>query len=419
MAHTLLKLITALAFIAPAAPALAQEVDQTSLDYHRGKFKEYSPVNFDLGGPISHYVHMNFHSFYKHATIARTRNTRPLERDLRGDVAAFQASIKSGQINLEAYVKANKQVDGMIILHRGKIVYEAYPRMESWDRHLSWSVSKVFASTALAALERQGKVNMATPVENYVPDLKGTAWAGTSLRDVANMASGINCLDSEGYQNVQACIYKLEESIDLLQRKNPKISTIDHLASMTRHRPAGTKNEYASADTFVIGMVIENITGTPFWIALQDLLWGPMGAESDGLITVSANGVAMFHGGLSLRLRDVARFGQIFTPSGKLDTVGDDHLADLRSEKGIVLAKDNLMYMSSIFGDDLPTHAAWQWDMIWQDGVMSKGGYSGQGILVDPERDLVIAWFGTDGLDFKGHEILEIARQLTQSSLFD
>ncbi|MFT6095100.1 MAG: CubicO group peptidase (beta-lactamase class C family), partial [Pseudohongiellaceae bacterium] len=48
-----------------------------------------------------------------------------------------------------------------------------------------------------------------------------------------------------------------------------------------------------------------------------------------------------------------------------------------------------------------------------------KGGYSGQGIFVDPNRDVVVAWYGTSNSDGDSNSLLPIARQLTQSALFD
>ena len=75
--------------------------------------------------------------------------------------------------------------------------------------------------------------------------------------------------------------------------------------------------------------------------------------------------------------------------------------------------------MTDAMGDDLPVRASWQWDLVWADGAMFKAGYSGQGLYVDPDRALVIAWFGT-GLDFSArtNEMLPVARQVARSGLF-
>ena len=69
--------------------------------------------------------------------------------------------------------------------------------------------------------------------------------------------------------------------------------------------------------------------------------------------------------------------------------------------------------------DDLPLRASWQWDAVWADGGMYKSGYLGQGLYVDPDRDLVVAWFGT-GEDFgaEQNELLPVTRQLVLSGVF-
>ncbi|MEM6545194.1 MAG: hypothetical protein AAF680_09825, partial [Pseudomonadota bacterium] len=53
---------------------------------------------------------------------------------------------------------------------------------------------------------------------------------------------------------------------------------------------------------------------------------------------------------------------------------------------------------------------------VWADGAMFKSGYSGQGLYVDPSRELVIAWFGT-GQNFgeESNEMLSVARQIARS----
>ena len=42
-----------------------------------------------------------------------------------------------------------KQINGVIVLHKGEIIYEKYPDMEPTDRHFLGSVSKSFIGTGL------------------------------------------------------------------------------------------------------------------------------------------------------------------------------------------------------------------------------------------------------------------------------
>ncbi len=416
MENRRIKLALIAALIGGTSFAVAHAQQQTELEKKRDIYREYTPDNFDDGGPISHYAWKNFSAFFPHAVVARTGPERKLAQALRANVASFAVTVDGTETTLGEYVSSSPLIDGMIILSGGKVVYEAYSRMKAHDRHLGWSVTKVYISTALAALERQGKVDVDLSVETYVPALRRTDWAGITVRNIVNMASGIACLDSDGYQNTSSCIYQYEETLGLTAPHNPPVDTLDLIKSMKRYRAAGTKYEYVSPDTYVSGQVIENITGLPLTAALQSLIWDKVGAEADGLMMISPKGNAAAHAGLSARLRDVARFGQIFT-SGGFDVIGNDHMDDLASDKGIRFSPEQLFRMKETWGDDVPSHAAWQWDMIWPDGMMFKGGYSGQGIFVVPKQDIVIAFFGTADTQGNSHDLLKISRQLSVSRL--
>ena len=308
--------------------------NQSSLEDMRELYQMHTPENFDDGGLISRYVWKNFASFYPHATIARTSAARPLRVSTKSSVASFQVTTESGDSSLHNYVNSSPLVDGLIVLAGGNVAYESYPAMEPFERHLGWSITKVIVSTALAALENQGKVDINMPVEIYVPELNGSQWQGISLRNIANMASGISCLDSDGYQTTESCIYRYEESLGLTAPVNPPTATLENLVNMRRHLPAGEKYEYVSANTFVIGLVVANVTGQPLWLALQDLVWNKIGAEADGLMMISPDGTPATHGGISARLRDIARFGQIFTPDSGLGVIGRNYFPDLSLDKG-------------------------------------------------------------------------------------
>ena len=223
-----------------SSPALIAEDDYVveTVGQHRAMFQSVTPENFDDGGKVSHYVWKYFPAFYNMMPIARTGDPRPLDENLRVDVASATLRITGEETAFDRYVNSSPHVDGVIALHEGEIVYEAYPNMAPWDRHYTWSVSKVVASTALAILEAEGRVNVDEPVETYLPELAGTAWEGTSVRNIANMASGIDCRDSDGYQNTEGCIYRFEESLNLTAQVRETLpSTLDVLKTMQRRRP--------------------------------------------------------------------------------------------------------------------------------------------------------------------------------------
>jgi CubicO group peptidase (beta-lactamase class C family) len=290
--------------------------------------------------------------------------------------------------------------------------------MQPWQRHFAWSVTKVLTSTTLAVLVERGEVDMQAPVDRYLPALKDSAWAGIPVQHIADMASGIDCLDSDGYQDKTTCVYTMEESLGITAATGREPNFITHLQGMQMHREAGRKNEYVSANTNVLGLVIEAVTGMPYAQAVAELIWNPIGAEADALMAISANGYVYASGGLHARLRDVARFGQVFTAADTLGVLTPVGVAAMQSG-GVSLGKEAQQYLQNVFAGDVPTRASWQWDMVWDDGAMFKSGYDGQGLYVDPARNLVLAWFGT-GLNYSAttNMMLPVARQLAQSTLF-
>lgn len=400
--------------VVPHAMAAASDIAE-----FRERFRSVTPTTFDTGGAVARQFHLEAPAWLEMMTIARTRDARALPVAIRPDVAALEIRHGEERSALGSYVETNPFVDGVIVLHEGRVVFEAYPRMAPWQRHFSWSVSKVVTSTLLGALVAQGRIDMDRNVTAYLPMLVDTAWDGIALRDIANMASGIDCRDADGYQTPTTCIYRLEEALGVTAPTGYDGGLEAHLRAMTRRGPAGKRNEYLSANTILLGLVIEAVTGKPFARAAQDLLWTPMGAEADGFVSISPEGFAYTSGGVTLRLRDLARFGELLVRPEQFGVLTPAIVADMQGPRGIPLTAERLADLTDAFPDDLPLRAGWQWDLVWADGGMFKGGYSGQGLYVDPARDLVVAWFGSgDDYGSTTHALRDIARQLAHSGQF-
>jgi CubicO group peptidase (beta-lactamase class C family) len=287
------------------------------------------------------------------------------------------------------------------------------------------SVAKVFASTALAILADRGQLDPSQPVDVYLPEVVGSGWEGVAVQDVLDMASGIDCLEmTEGaYSDPSHPYYEYEASLGWqVPTDQTRSSTYEYLTTLGRHTEPGTVMEYTSPNTFIIAWLVERITGQPFNEALSELLWRKIGAESDAFISISAAGAPAAHGGMSSTLRDLARFGLLFTPSAGV--VVDEPIISARYLGAIQHGGRPDIYAAAaekyarIFGGDRPRHNAWQWDLVMDDGDFYKGGFGGQGLYISPSRDLVIAFFGCPPESMVDHELLSISRQLSTSGMF-
>ena len=147
-----------------------------------------------------------------------------------------------------------------------------------------------------------------------------------------------------------------------------------------------------------------------------------MGVEGPLLVHLSPDGIALGHGLLSVRLRDLARFGMLYTPSW--NTIAIEQIvtpeilrrtrAPYRSREFYRAGPSGKKFMERLGDFDIRS-AGRQWDAIWDDGDFFKSGFNTQGIYVSPNRDLVIAYFSLEATQ----QIQKYLRPLVTSGLFD
>ena len=383
--------------------------------------------NWDDGGEVSRYVYAAMGEYFPQASIHRSGEIQPLNKQLNPAIAKINIKSALGQMTLDDYIARDKRIDGLVILHRGKIVYEAYPNMHEFDQHIWFSVSKVIASSIVAILEDQGLLSSEKLLTDYLPELKGSGWEGVKLIHALNMMSGVDCIDADAgdYSNPDACIYAMEASQDFVKRYPSNPTTVyEHLASVKPLVKPGTRFRYSGADTFILSWVAERVTGTPYSELIRREIWSRMGAESTGFITLSNDGAPVTQGGISSTLGDMARFGLLFTPSwpviSQTQIISDSHLAKIQQgEPTAYLNGDGTYYNKHWLKYAEPAHHnSYQWDYVTKNGDIFKAGFGGQGLYISPSRDLVIAYFGTQDQQGARTQLLEISPQLASSKLF-
>ena len=123
-------------------------------DYHKHLLEGGSRRH---GGNLSRFYFLNFSELEKHSRILRSDTPKILEETPREEVRHFLTpkNLDSGEgLPLNEYIQ-QAEVDGLIIIHKGKIVFEGYPRMYPTDFHVNYSVTKIYVSTSIAILENR------------------------------------------------------------------------------------------------------------------------------------------------------------------------------------------------------------------------------------------------------------------------
>lgn len=361
----------------------------------------FSPLKLASGGNQALYTYLNMAEFFPHQVVPRSGAIKSLPYSPEPRFAQIRAQSDMGQLTLAEIIKHPKsRVQGFIILHKGNIVYEEYPGMQADDSHLWWSVAKVLGGVLTEQLIHEGKIDRNRNIVYYLPEFNDSGWDGASVDNVLNMASGIKALDSpQAYGNPLSEMGKLiyAEGILALPTYQP-VTHNEALQNMTSANIPGTKYAYSSANTNMLGLLIERVTGRRYVDVVRDRIWSHIGAEGDALLGVTQQGNAIAHGMFSSRLRDLARFGMLFTPSGfNPKVVSKSVLERMRS-------RNNNSYYSNSPGaatdmekrlGDAPVNALAQWDALLDDGDLFKSGFDGQALYVSPKKDLVIAMFST------------------------
>ncbi len=357
--------------------------------YEGGNWTEY--------GDLERYFYLNFSQIQKHARILRSDTPKILKETPRDDLKNYVTSTdlkKGGGLTLNEYVQ-QVEVNGIIIIHKGNIVFEGYPRMFPSDLHINMVITQVFVSTSIAILEDNGLIDTSKPIDFYFDALKNSGWEGVPIKDILAMSSGIDRVPLENY----------EVSFD----------PIKDLATAKSAKPSGTVYQWSNADAMLLTLLVEKISGLTFRDFIEQEIWKKIGSEYSALIGVNKNGSTISYAdGMSTTLRDLARFGLAFTPSGRKSAnsiISDAHLSKIGN------VNKNLIKTSRNFKESI--YSNYQWGAVFEDGDFYKGAHGGQGLYISPSKDLVIAFFGTSNIDRQRNQLDVISRQLAKSGLFD
>ena len=277
-------------------------------------------------------------------------------------------------MDVDAYMKAQRTA-GLVILQDGKVRMEKYGLdFTAQGKWTSFSVAKSFTSTMVGAAIKDGYIkSIDDKVSAYIPDLKGSAYDDVTIKQLLTMTSGVKW--NEDYNDPKSDValfnlHKAEKGMDV---------TVSYMRKLPREAPAGTKWVYKTGETNLIGVLVSSATKKTLSSYLSEKVWAPFGMEQDASWLLGSTGHEISGCCIQASTRDYARFGAFIMGGAKINGVGilpDDWLAPARSKQAdIGMAGKGYGY---------------QW-WTYDDGSFAAQGIFGQGIFIDPKRNLVIA----------------------------
>lgn len=370
---------------------------RSEVDAHQIEKLPTDDIWWNVYGPDQAWNFKNLHRFMPTLNIQGTAPVSTLPERFMPIISEHIVKHEAESLSFQSFLDSEEsKTTGVIILHKGHIVFEYYPGQKHNDKTIYWSVTKVFVSALIGILEDRGNINVNLPLVHYLPEVSKSHYALITIRNLLDMATGLDC--PENYVDKHSHYYQYSVTVgDGFSAGTPPENPYKFLADLQPKiiHPQGEFYQYSGVNTFFLSWVIEKVTNMSFHDALSVEIWGKIGAESNASLLASSHGIANTHGGLISTLRDVARFGLLFSPSYK--TVSREKLISDRVLELIRNGGNGKLWTKPREANQLPadfSHSIYQWDAIYNNGDFYKGGWAGQGLLVNPQKDVVAVYTG-------------------------
>lgn len=351
----------------------------------------------------------NMNLIYATRPIRKGATVYPLPR-AEAPFPAVTYQWEGRTLPMDSFLVRN-HVAGFLVIQDGKIRDERYLQgNDERSRWMSFSVGKSVVSTLVGAALADGSIrSLDDAVTAYLPGLKGSAYDGVTVRHLLTMSSGVRY--NEAYLNRDADINTVVACV-----ASRTAGCIEKAAAgWPRETPAGTRFNYNTAETHLLGLVVQAATKKPLADYFSEKIWVPFGMEADGFwLLESDNGQEFGGGGCNMTLRDWGRFGLFILNGGMAGGKPVLPAAWLRDATRPTTP-------ATQYGKLMPGFAGGYGYLWWLqppvgartaapnvDGAFAAEGVFGQEIHIDPKRKLVVVTWrtwpepGTPALEAEG-----------------
>ncbi|MEM7328230.1 MAG: serine hydrolase [Pseudomonadota bacterium] len=277
-------------------------------------------------------------------------------------------------LDVDAYMKAQRHAS-LVIVHNGNIRLEEYGLgFRETGRWTSFSVAKSLTSTLVGAALKDGHIeSLDDPVSKYIRGLENSAYDDVTIEQLLTMSSGVAW--DETYTDPNSDVALFNEHV----AEDGGSNLVSYMSQLPRAHPAGEVWNYSTGETNLIGVLVREATGQDLADYLSEKIWKPYGMQQDASWLLNDDGTEISGCCIQAATRDFARFGQFILEGAMIDgepIVPDDWIASATTKR---------------IGYDNPGHGyGFQW-WTYDHGAYAARGIFGQGIYIDPARNLIIA----------------------------
>lgn len=310
------------------------------------------------------------------------------------DAVRFTPLGGSAEMTWQASLDAN-YTDGILVLHKGKIVYEKYRGcLEDAGQHAAMSMTKSVTGLLAELLVAERKLDEKASVASIIPELKHSAFGSATVRQVMDMTTALQYSEDYADPNADIWIYsKAASPLPKPQGYTGPNGYFEYLATVKQQGQHGDAFGYKTINSDALGWIISRVTGQAYTQMLSEQIWQHLGAEQDAYMTVDAKGTPFAGGGLSAGLRDLARLGQLMLNNGKLN---GQQLVPEAAITNIRAGGDRQAFARAGY-TTLPggSYRSMWWLLHNKHGAYAARGVHGQTIYIDPVAQMVIVRFAS------------------------
>ncbi len=323
-------------------------------------------------------------------------STIPLEYEIDEGIDAVRFTPLGSRKSMtwEQSLSSN-YTDGILVLHKGKIVYEKYfGCLNETGKHAAMSMTKSLTGLLAEMLVAEGKLDDSAKVSSILPELTNSAFGSATVRQVMDMTTALKY--SEDYSDPKADIWIYSAAASPLPKpqdyKGPN-GYFEYLQTVQQDGVHGDAFGYKTINTDTLGWIISRVTGKKLTQLISERIWSKIGAEQDAYMTVDGKGTPFAGGGLSSGLRDLGRIGLLMLNGGVLN---GERLFPQVVVDNIQAGGDKNAFAQAGY-KTLPggSYKSMWWILHNKHGAFAARGVYGQTIYVDPTAEMVIVRFAS------------------------
>lgn len=298
---------------------------------------------------------------------------------------AFRYTHQGTSTTPEDYMARNR-IGGWLVLKNGEVATERYGMGNSESaRWISFSLAKSVTATLVGAALHDGSLDsLDRRCETILPALRGGGYEGTTVRQLLRMTSGVQW--NESYLDANSDIARFGAAVALARPG----AVLEFVAARPRVASPGTRFNYNTGDTFVLGAMVSAVARTSLSQYFSERIWSRLGMDADGYWMLDAPGGQELAGGaFCATLRDYGRLALLILNDGVID--GQRLLpAGWRDLAG---RPDTALTAPGAAIGGYPLGYGYQWWSFPSSTAFTGQGIYGQFMYLDPAENVAsIVW---------------------------